>query len=361
MNHDKAASAGARLAVPFLLVLATTAPGRAASPTITDLRVVSLKAGTRAAVVWRTDAPTTSHVRFGIGQTLVPASPRARPEAPTRDHVALLEPLTPGRIYRVLVVAAGALGASTSETSFEARAPAFDEAAAAYAINLLVRFDWDLTRSEMQDWSAAFEAAATRVNDMTDGWVSLGTVVLADATGADPSGFTYCSPAECGAGADVAVFSGVGLDLYPGPARVPLMWPQSVIGGIERAGASIEVPRWLDWPVPEDETVRRPYIGAMLTHELGHYALWLDDQYGSTADECVSSAFDLSIMSNLSATEIDSKDTPCAWQQTHGGNSWDLLLRAHYPEIPTRIGPPAIGPEVPGECFGIVAVNRGFS
>jgi hypothetical protein len=358
MNPHKAGLPTVRRIAPLLLVLAA-APARAAPPVISDLSVVPLKDGTRAAVTWRTDHPTTSLVSFGIGQTLVAASPRGRPEAPSTAHLAVLEPLTPGRTYSVRVVAAGAQGTSGAQTDFEARAPALDPGTGSYPINLLVRFDWDLTEAEMTDWSAALEAAATRVRDMTDGWVSLGTVVLADAAGYDPSGFTYCSIAECLAGADVAVFTGVGLDLYAGPARAPVMWPQSVTGGIERAGASIEVPRWMYWPTTGDETSRRPYAGAMIAHELGHYALWLDDQYGSAADKCVNPSFDLSIMNNLSATEIDSKDTPCAWQQTHGGNSWDLLMRAHYPAIPSRAGPPASGPLTSGPAFRIVTVDRG--
>lgn len=362
MSRDKTRFTVLGRLLPPLLLLAASPTAQGAAPLVTDVVAVPLKSGTRAAVTWRTNVATTGVVTYGVtpDAAVGRASPRGAATHPATTHLAVLDLLSPGRTYYVAITAVGAGGTATALTSFVARnaSGVFDAASSAYRLNLLVRFDWDLTGEEMAAWESQLTTMAIRVNDMTDGWVNVGTVVLADAAGAEPSGFTYCSVAECISGADVAVFTGVGIDLWAAGLRAPVMWPQSRIGGIGMPDAAIEVPRYMNQPLPEAETARQPYTGAMLAHELGHYALWLADQYGAGGEVCSDAGYDVSIMNSLGYTEIDSEGTPCAWQATHGTTGWDVL-RSRYPAVSTRAGTPLPGPADPGPALRLIGVNRG--
>ncbi|HVL32621.1 MAG TPA: fibronectin type III domain-containing protein [Actinomycetota bacterium] len=340
--------------------------------TISDVRVTPLKTGTRAAVTFRTSAPALGYAVASANDALASASAsigaRER-QAPGTDHLIVLEPLESGTSYEVTVGARGLDGATAEEVRTTVTAVhgpgAFDAASSTYTLNVLMRFDWDLSSEEMNAWRAHAHEFATRVNDMTDGWIRLGTVILADADARDAVWAPQCRPA-CPAGADVAIYTGYGYSTYLQTGhRVTLMWQQAMLGGIRSSTSSIEFPRYLiccfgGTPSAPLDMGTQWWTGKRLAHEFGHYAMWLQDQYEPPV--CDSSHHDLSIMgADLYRTEIDSADTPCAWQGGGARNSWDQTLIAYYDEIPSRIGPPDPGPHTPGDAFSVVVVDRGVA
>lgn len=348
------------------MMVAAVVPAGADGPGVGDIIVSPLKDGRRVAVTWRTDVPTTGYVEYGPapGGTLVagPVGAGHHVDAPGLRHLVTID-VPRWQRYWVRVTAVDASGATSTGEEIEFGAfngpGGWDADLGAYRANVLVRFDWDLTAGEMAAWAGHATEFATRVADMTDGYVLLGDVILADAVGRDAIWVQGCTP--CPTDADVAVFTGYGVSVYPpaGP-RVTAMWQQSSLGGIQNDLDAIEFPRSVLWGGELRDMTNEWWTGRRLAHEFGHYAFWLEDQYDGAV--CENPEYDISIMNDdLRFSEIDSADTPCDWQAANAGTSWDKFLFKHYKNVGFRTGPPDPGPDAPGSIFRLIALDRGVA
>lgn len=294
----------------------------------------ALKAGTRAVVAWTTEAPTTGalawNVSGGATTTLTEATPRTA-------HVFVLDELPRGES-----LCFSADGGAPRALRLANAMHAHD--GDAYVVNLLVLANEQPNVGALE---AGLDAYAWRLRDATDGHVKSGRViVLYEDAGHHNSGWTTCymtvsvatgDAPTCDLAADV-IFT---VDAYPAGAA-------STYGdGIQNPRASI----WMNSYWQAGTVNLGDDVGAVLMHEVGHYAFGALDLYvGSGCDVPEKS---LSVMSSdRSLTEFDDEVNRCPNEAEVEGYvpTW-TLLRQRFPLVPDRLGVIDAGPTTAGDAY----------
>lgn len=314
--------------------------GGGAAPTATHgetpegLVYAALKTGFRAVVAWETAEPTLASVRYNVsgGEERVARETFAR-----RQHVFVLDALPQGETlcFQADGHAPRALRLANAMT-------AWDPAAGAYTLNLLVVANENPRGREILE--KGMDVYAHRLRDATDGYVQAGRVILVygdverQNTGsyscfyatAAGHGFTTDSP-TCDRTVD-AVFAhdscaGAAACAPPDGIRDPR-------GFIMMNSALQASPVLTNLLRAEEE------VGAVFTHELGHYVFGAMDLYPGAGEfgDCWDPATGISVMGgSRHATEFDDANHRCPNEANIDRYvpTW-TFARARFPEMPNR-------------------------
>lgn len=317
-------------------------------PRIPSLDAAVLKTGFRAVVTWTTDEPTLGELRWSL-----PGEPTYTVAEPTprRHHAFVLTDLPEGETLTFTASHTrheGGLAFATVESEahelvlVNADRANPDPPAGYYTLNLTVAANENPVDRDTLE--AALDRFARVIWDATDGNVALGEVVLLyeDPHHAETGLVCGYSPAQpaCTHAVDVT-FS------YD---NLPVASGTTFQGGIERADDAIYINNLFESAA--QPTVEE--VAQVLSHELGHYAFFMDEAYtvGAEVDPCYDPATGVSVMGlSPQATEFDGPTAPCPDGQP-GEKSW-TSLREHYAAVGPRSGGPDPGPENVGPAYDL--------
>lgn len=317
---------------------------------IPSLSWAALKTGFRLIVTWQTDAAVTGTLEYRVGDG---STQTITETVPQKNHVFVVDRLETTRLLTFTASYETDDGAVTSEphTVHLVNAHrAYDVGEQAYRMNLVVLANerargMDIVRKGIRIF-------AERLWDASDGAIRAGDIyLLRGDLKRSEGGLFSCGIADsygvtpaCSHLVDV-VFS---WDNYPFAAGAA--WR----GGIGDHRRPIYMNNmWERWPGE---------IGAVLLHELGHYAFWMDDLYVDlgAGPECFDQSTGISVMgADRRATEFDDATTRCPNEDALDDYtpSW-TYLRKRYDEIPARPGAPDPGPQGDGGIFELHDIDN---
>lgn len=322
-------------------------PGSPIDPHIPSLRHSTLKTGTRAIVTWSTEEPTRGELTWTL-----PGEPHrtAREPTPREDHAFVLLHLPPGSqltyTARHTVPEPTGDGATVESDphAFTLRNPAPDRQPGRgyHTLNLTVVANQNpVDRAVLE---RGLDHFADLLWDATDGRVAVANLTLLyDAPHRSEAvalcGTTPRSPA-CNHVVDAVFTYGV-TPIYRGAA-----WR----GGIAEPHEAIYMNNV--WEAVVQGTPKE--IGSVLAHEVGHYALWMDEAYGSAS--CYDPETDVSVMGNdRRTTEFDGPTAPCPVEK-RGAWSW-TTLRNRYAAVGPRSDGPDPGPQGAGPSYNLTVLD----
>lgn len=302
----------------------------------------TLKTGFRFAVVWSSETPSTGSLSYSLDD----GPQRTVTETvPTRLHLLVIEGLTEGRTLCFTASMGGtttplhAVRTVNAMTSFVPGTPH-----GSYSMNFLVL-------SDEQGDQAEVEAGLVRYGDLlwdaTDGWVRAGAVLLVQSDAVHGNvGWPTCYLA----GGITALCDNL-FDVLVTNAAAPQGAASTYRQGIRDPDAAMWMNQYhqaMPGPLSLDD------FGAVLTHEVGHYAFDMADLYGDNTvvtSECYDSSTGISIMAgNRDATEFDDPVTPCPNQPAGYKTSWELL-QGQFQAVTSRPTGPDQGPTGNGDTF----------
>lgn len=301
---------------------------------------LTLKTGSRFAVAWTSESATTGSLTYSIAnQTPVTVTEAV----PTRLHLIVVDGLAEGRTLCFQASMGGAttpLHAVRTVNAMTAFAP--EAGRGLYTMNLLVVSNELGDAAEVAGGVAAY---ARRLWDATDGWVRTGAVLVVEA---DPSHsnagwpcFFVAVPQACQNVFDVVVTN----------AAAPQGAASTYRQGIRDRDAAIWMNQYhqaMPGPLSLDD------FGAVLLHEMGHYAFDMEDLYGDNTvvtTECYDSQTGISIMAgSRDATEFDDPVATCPNQPAGYTTSWEFL-QGQFTQVASRPQGPVAGPEGDGGVF----------
>ena len=305
-------------------VTATQGASDAAIPT---LAYAALKTGFRAVVAWETqDAVVTTLAASLDGGATQVLSDRA----PTRHHVFILDGLPAGRSLCFTPE-----GGSPHAMRLANAMNAYDAAAGAYSVNLLVLANEQPDRAALE---AALARFAEGLWDATDGHVRAGRVVtLYGDFLHHNTGWASCYvPRSTAQDLDHPFCRNVHDVLFTHDGS-PVGAAQTYPDAIRDPARAIWMNAYYQAPLvgwPDDAAFA-------LNHEMGHYAFGAQDLYGSPTGldpDCWDPALGLSVMGGTrGATEYDDETNRCPNEATLPGYvpTW-TLLRHEFPDVPAR-------------------------
>lgn len=296
-----------------------------------------LKTGFRFAVAWTSESPVAGTLTYTIGKQ----DQRTVTETvPTTNHLIVVDGLDENRTLCFTVGSGGqesplhAVRTVNAMTSFRPGAPH-----GTYTLNLMV------LSNEMGD-AAEVRAGLEQYNrllwDATDGWVRTGAMILVEG---DPL------HGNLGYGCYFAGVTGACNNVYDAVVTNdadPRGAASTYRQGIRERAAAMWMNQYhqaMPGPLQLDD------LGAVLVHELGHYAFDMADLYGDSTvltSECYDASTGVSIMAgNRDASEFDDAATPCANQPSGYTTSWELA-QGQFKQLPDRPAGPDKGPEGDG-------------
>lgn len=300
----------------------------------------ALKTGFRAVVVWSSEQPTTASLRYQVGN--LPEVTLAE-SVPTKVHLFVVNELPVGQTFCFRPVVGGQAGPlhamrlANAMNAYDPNAGPFG----IYTVNLLALVNEGGDLSEVENGMTNF---ASRLWDATDGYVRAGATIVIDADYLHHnSGWVTCYIVRPNWPACNRVF-----DVIFTEDAAPQGAASTYRKGISNPDAAI----WMNmhWQaVPGPISLDDP--GAVLLHEVGHYAFNMDDLYGDPvvpdAQDCDFPQYSMSIMGgSRQMTEFDDALHPCTGQGPNYVPSW-TLLRGEFPKIPERkqidVGPIGTG------------------
>ena len=207
-------------------------------------------------------------------------------------------------------------------------------------LNLVASIEWDATLTYTQQISRAFRSASDYLYDLTDGQMALGHVTIYDN-------------AEHWADADVQFSAN------------NVVWPHAYVGGLtsEDTFEVIRLGRAWDGQSGNQGPWDAPEGYRTLTHELGHYALHLYDEYfaytfdaqghltGETRAYCTgpenrttaTDATNASVMDyQYTSSELSARDVSGLWSslceytaqwQLNGESPWETVIRMYTDSV----------------------------
>ena len=299
----------------------------------------ALKTGTRAVVAWTTEELEAAALSWNVSgapsATLVEGTPRTQ-------HVFVLEGLPRGE---TLCFTAG----DGVPRAMRLANAMYAHDGDAYVLNLLVLGNEQPDRVALE---RGLDNFAWRIRDATDGNVKAGRVViLYGDVEHHNSGWTSCYTTvglvtsgvpTCRNLVDV-IFTA---DAFAGGAA------STYLDGIRDPKVSI----WMNSYHQAGLVDTNDNVGAVLTHEMGHYAFGAMDLYGSLAGtdpDCYVAAKGISVMGgSRAATEYDDEVNRCPNEAVIPGYvpTW-TLLREDFPLVPDRAGVIDPGPRTPGDAY----------
>lgn len=304
----------------------------------------ALKTGFRAVVAWESVDPVRSRLSWSVDG----GPERTMEEATARTaHAFVLDGLPVGRslcftagdgVPRALRLA-NAMNAHDGE---------------AYVLNLLVLANEPV---ETRALRAGLVDYAARLNDATDGEVRPGKiVVLLQDVEYHNSGWTSCFLAS-----QVVTL----LSASPSCRRVVDVIftadaaPQGAASTYKDAIQQPDEAIWMNLYHQAGIVSTGDDVGAVLNHEMGHYAFGAMDLYGAVTGtdgtDCWSAATGISVMGGeRGATEFDDEVNRCPNEAVLAGYvpTW-TLLRERFPLVPDRGGVIDAGPAGPGAAYSL--------
>lgn len=304
--------------------------GRADGPP--GLAWAVLKTGFRLAVGWTTEQPTAGSLSYVVAGSSVT---RVDETVPTRLHLIVVDGLPVGKDLCFQATGGPWHGVhlANAMTAFEPAEPH-----GTYTMNLMAIVNEGGDVAEVEE---GMDRYAEMLWDATDGWVRAGAsfIVVGDYLHHN-SGWPTCYiggslPGACANFYDVVVTE----------AAVPQGAASTYRQGIRDDDAAMWMNmHWQAVPGP----LSLDDFGAVLLHEVGHYAFDMDDLYGDPvvpdSQGCDLPEWSMSIMGgSRDATEFDDEVHPCPTQGSDYVPSW-TLMRGEFPEIADRTGDPLEGP-----------------
>lgn len=292
----------------------------------------ALKTGTRAVVAWTTPAREAASLSWNVsgGATRVLVEATAR-----TSHVFILDDLPRGES---LCFSAPAIGAH----ALSLRNAMYAHDGDAYVINLLVLAN---EQPDVGDLETGLDGFAWRLRDATDGHVKAGRLVtLYGDLDHHNSGWATCyvanppvDPPACQRLVDV-IFTA---DAFPAGAA------STYLDGIQDADAAV----WMNSYWQAGTVNLGDNVGAVLTHEMGHYAFGALDLYvGSGCDVFEKSLSVMSSARNLTEFDDEVNRCPNEAEVTDYVPTW-TLMRDRFPLVPDRAGLIDAGPTTPGDAY----------
>lgn len=303
---------------------------------------LTLKTGYRFAVLWSSEQATTGSLTYSVAN----GTARTVTETvPTRLHMLVIDGLPEHRTLCFTVTMGGvttplhAVRTVNGPTGFQPGAPH-----GTYTLNLLTLVN---EQGDLAEVEAGLSDYAKRLWDATDGWVRAGAMpVLVNNFPEHNSGWVTCyivtTPGLCNQVYDVMFTNDAAPQGAASTYRKGLSDPRAAIWMNQYHQA-------FPGPLSLDDT------GAVLLHEVGHYAFNMDDLYGDPvvpdSQDCDIPSLSMSIMGgSRSSTEFDDEVHPCPTQPSSYTPSW-TLLRGEFREIPDRTTDPLKGPDGDGGLF----------
>ncbi|MEK6974762.1 MAG: PKD domain-containing protein [Candidatus Thermoplasmatota archaeon] len=302
----------------------------------------TLKTGFRFAVVWSSEDLTTGSLTYTIGN----GTARTVSEtAPTRLHLIVVDGITEGRTLCFTASMGGtttplhAVRTVNAMTSYVAGTPH-----GSYSMNFLVLSNEQGDQAEVE---AGLESYGNLLWDATDGWVRAGAVLLIQGNAVQGNiGWPTCYLAG-----GIAFVCENLYDVLVTNAAAPQGAASTYAQGIRDPDAAIWMNQYhqaMPGPLSLDD------FGAVLTHEVGHYAFNMADLYGDNTvvtTECFDSSTGISIMAgSRDASEFDDPATPCPNQPSGYTTSWEFL-QGQFKGVPDRPSGPEKGPDGNGGIF----------
>lgn len=304
--------------------------GRADGPP--GLAWAVLKTGFRLAVGWTTEQPSTGSLSYTVaGGSIV----RVEETVPTRLHLVVVDGLPEGKDLCFQATGGTWHGVHTvnAMTAFEPAEPH-----GTYTMNLMAIVNEGGDVAEVEE---GMDRYASLLWDATDGWVRAGAsfVVVGDYLHHN-AGWPTCYILGSLPGACANVF-----DVVVTEAAVPQGAASTYRQGIRDRDAAMWMNmHWQAFPGP----LSMDDFGAVLLHEVGHYAFDMDDLYGDPivpdSQGCDMPDWSMSIMGgSRDSTEFDDEVHRCPTQGPGYVPSW-TLMRGEFGEIPDRTDDPLEGP-----------------
>jgi uncharacterized repeat protein (TIGR02543 family) len=156
---------------------------------ISNIVVTPTKIGNAAVITWNTDVPTTNNIVV-YDQSSPPSTPSSPGLDNVYEHVVVISDLTPNSTYYYRVrVTYGEYVFQSDVYRFIARNAknAWDSSVNNYTVNMLITLNWDVPSTSdtfLTTWFRSNESymaqAAQYIYDATDGYIRLGTVIVVD-------------------------------------------------------------------------------------------------------------------------------------------------------------------------------------
>ena len=268
---------------------------------ISNIVVTPTKIGNAAVITWDTDVPTTNNIVV-YDQSSPPSTPSSPGLNNVYKHVVIISGLTPNSTYyyRVGVTYLGLEYVSSVRTFIANNAKnAWD--GSKYTINMLITLTWDVTSTSdtfLTTWFTSNESymaqAARYIYDATDGYIRLGTVIVVDNQQErnalwQTSDMTFedkDDPATSDLDERYQSTGGITPYTYYDSKWNDTPAIENASGGVGMQFGSLGSFRreqW-DWDQNTAPTGWGPFYtpgwqARIITHEFGHYALYLPDRY----------------------------------------------------------------------------------
>jgi hypothetical protein len=254
-----------------------------------SITVVPNKTGISAILYFETENIISCKVKYGTDANY--GSERSEVRAGT-EHLIIFPDLTPNLEYRYTI------GASYEGRDIYSRERTFtsinavnnwDNELQNYTVNLFVYFNFDANQDNFDTWESYLREAARRIYDATDGYIRIGTVVMTDSPEGDFADFDYVADMKIGFFRERDGYNATGGDYYA-IGRPNIFIELGIYGDYYRE----------DWT---DDPTGYPWAPPVITHEFGHYALGLRDEYYYVDDSvvyfCTNNTYNSSLMSSL--------------------------------------------------------------
>jgi len=297
MNGDYAITANFTLRIPPF--------------SISNIVATPTKIGNAAVITWDTDVPTTNNIVV-YGQSSSPSTNSSPGLDNVNNHVVVISGLTPNSTYYYQVgVTYLGLQYVSSVNTFTARNAKNAWDGSQYTINMLITLTWDVpsvSDTFLTTWftspNSYMAQAAQYIYDATDGYIRLGTVIVVDNQQKgnavwQTSDMTFEDQDDPATPIDERYQSYGGITPY---TYYNSKWNHTP--GIENASGGVgmqfgslgpirqvydqaqskNVYQQWDWDENTAPTQWRPMFtpgwqAHIITHEFGHYALYLPDRY----------------------------------------------------------------------------------
>jgi hypothetical protein len=309
------------------------------------ITVVSNKTGISAILIFETKDSKSCRVKYGTDANY--GRERTEVQAGT-EHLIIFTDLIPNLEYRYTIgTSYNGRDAYSKDRTFTSRNAVnnWDNGLQNYTANLFVYFNFDANQDNFDTWESYLEEAAEWIYDATDGYIRLGTVVMADSPSpeGDLADFDNVTDMKIGFFPGRGGYNATGGDYY-GIGRPNIFMELGIYGDYY----------YNDWT----DSTGASWAPPTIAHEFGHYALGLRDEYyvepdGTPRFFCDRPEYNSSLMSvlgywpgydstgNLLPFEYyselctDAIHTPRTnWEPLYIGDSMWRILDSFYPNIP---------------------------